>query len=293
MPPTATTRRVPEGDSIHRLAARLRPVVGRAITSAVAKRLSNEACASLVGRAVVAVEARGKNLLVHLDDGRALHVHLKMLGRVSLVDRAAERSRAAYRTMLGARAPAVTPDLRLELGELAVVGSSLPVVRLLRDAARAPDLAGLGPDLLGPTFDEAAAIERLRARPHDPIGVALMRQSAVAGIGNVYKSEVLFLQGVDPRRPISELDDDALAGLLRRARGLLQKNLGPGPRVTRSSLRGKRHWVYGRAGEPCFSCGSPIERIHQRAADSTPRTTDLCPRCQRDGGLAARRAAKV
>lgn len=272
---------MPEGDSIHRLAARLRPLAGRVITGAAAKRLSNDACSSLIGRVVAAVEARGKNLLVHLDDGRTLHLHLKMLGRVSIVERAAERSRGAYRAALGARAAPSTPDLRLELGEVAVVGSRLPVVRLLRDAARASDLASLGPDLLGESFDERAAVARLRAHAADPIGVALMRQSAVAGIGNVYKSEILFLQGVDPRVPVEALDDDALVGLLRRARSLLQKNVGRGPRVTRSSLRGERHWVYGREGEPCFSCGSTVERVHQRSSDSTPRTTDFCPRCQR------------
>ena len=279
---------MPEGDSIFRLAARLRPaLVGRAITAFTARRIDDAAAASLVGRVVVEVASRGKNLLVRFDDGRTLHVHLKMLGRVRMTPRALAASRAAYRASLGARPPRA-PELRLENDRVVVTGSAIPIVRLLAPGAeaRAEGLAGLGPDLLAPDFDAEEALRRLRARGRRPIGEVVMDQGAVAGIGNVYKSEVLFLQGLSPRARVADLDDDALRGILARARELLRKNVAQSvaqnmtgrPRTTRSSLRSERLWVYGRARAPCFVCGTPIERFHQ--GKDPPRSTYTCPRCQ-------------
>jgi endonuclease-8 len=112
-----------------------------------------------------------------------------------------------------------------------------------------------------------------------PIGEALLVQRALAGIGNIYKSEVLFLEGVHPGMPTARLEEERLRGLVRRARDLLRRNVGAGRRVTRLSLAGPRFWVYGRSGKACLRCGTRIEMFRQGAPPG--RSTYHCPRCQR------------
>lgn len=262
---------MPEGDTIHRLAATVRAAIGgRVVTSLAAHTIDDAEAATLVGHRVDAVEARGKNLLVRFDDGRALHVHLRMLGRVRV-----ERPRSGFY-----RPRTTTPQLRLAVEGAAIVGDRLPVLRLLaaEAEARAPGLATLGPDLLADDFDEVTAIANLRALAARPIGDALLAQHALAGIGNVYKSEVLFLERVDPLALVRTLDDATLVRLVRRARDLLGRNLRGGPRVTRFALAGPRLWVYGRARKPCLVCGGPISVVYQGA--SPGRSTYYCVRCQ-------------
>jgi endonuclease VIII len=262
---------MPEGDSIHRLAARLRPrLVGGRVRSFDAHDIANAVAETVVGRTVTAVEARGKNLLVRFDDGRTLHVHLRMLGRVGF-----ERPRSTYWR------PRTTPhQLRLDVEGAVVVGDRIPVLRLLRAGAeeRAPDLAGLGPDLIAEEVDTAECVARLRALGKRPIGEALLLQRALAGIGNIYKSETLFLEGVDPQARVSDLEDATLLALVTRASALLKANLGDGPRTTRASLAGPKLWVYGRQGRACFRCGGAIEMIRQGAPPG--RSTYHCRRCQ-------------
>ncbi|MBX3260350.1 MAG: hypothetical protein KF782_11720 [Labilithrix sp.] len=171
--------------------------------------------------------------------------------------------------------PRGEPDMRLAVAGAAIVGRRLPVLRILSASAerRAPDLAGLGPDLVAEGWDEPEAIARLRALPDREIAEALLVQRAVAGIGNVYKSEVCFLEGVDPRARLSELDDGELSALLRRASALLRANLGDGPRVTRpsSAARGS---VYGRGAR-----ASAAGRRSSASSRAPPRTFDVraCP----------------
>ena len=145
-------------------------------------------------------------------------------------------------------------------------------------------IAGLGPDLLSPGFDRAEARRRLRACAELPIGVALLRQSAVAGIGNVYKSEILFLCQTSPHRRVRVLSDEDLDRLLDKAIELLRRNREGYPRVTRSPRRGQNLWVYGRSGRPCAECGRTMRMQRQGLAG---RSTYWCPRCQ--GGVEARR----
>lgn len=276
---------MPEGDTIHQLASRLAPVLtGREVTAFTARRIPDAAARSLVGHRIEAVEARGKNLLVRFDDGRVLHIHLRMEGRVFL-----ERPRSAF------WAPSKTePEMRLAVGGAAIVGRRLPVCRLLTASQekRLPELAGLGPDLSREGFGdvgseemapasspEEEALGRLRMLRDREIGDALLVQRAAAGIGNVYKSEVLFLEGIHPRALTSSLDDDELRGLLRRASTLLRTNVASGgPRTTRPTLRGPRLWVYERGGRPCLRCGTTITRFLQGPAPG--RSTYFCPRCQ-------------
>ncbi len=262
---------MPEGDSLHRLAARLAPVLeGREVVDFSARRLTNDAARSVVRLHVTSVAAKGKNLLIRFDDARVLHIHLGMEGRV-LVERPRSTFWATERW---------EPDMRLVVRGATIVGRRLPMLRLLTESQekRAPDLARLGPDLVREGWDEDEAVRRLRALTNRAIADALLVQRAAAGIGNVYKSEVCFLEGVDPRTMLSELHDDDLRRLLRRASALLRSNLGSGPRVTRPSLRGPRLWVYGRGGRPCVRCQTPIVRLMQ---GPTPgRSTYFCPTCQ-------------
>lgn len=262
---------MPEGDSIHRLAARLRPrLVGGRVRAFGAHDIADSVAETVVGRTVVAVEARGKNLLVRFDDGRALHVHLRMLGRIGF-----ERPRSAFWK------PRRTPhQLRLDVEGAVVVGDRIPVLRLLRAGAeaRVPNLVALGPDLLSADLDEDECVLRLRALGERPIGEALLLQRALAGIGNIYKSETLFLEKVDPTAPVAALDEATLRALVRRARALLLANVGDRPRITRNALAGPKFWVYGRGGRTCFRCGSAIERIRQGAPPG--RSTYSCRGCQ-------------
>jgi endonuclease-8 len=164
--------------------------------------------------------------------------------------------------------------------EFVTVCFDAPVVRLLRPggAERDPRIAALGPDVLAPEFDRAEARRRLRALGDVEIGEALMRQSAVAGIGNVYKSETLFLGRQNPFARGGALTDRSLDVLLDTARRLMTAGFrGTAPRATRPSLTRERTWVYGRRGRPCRRCGTII-RMRRQGTDR--RSTYWCPSCQ-------------
>jgi endonuclease-8 len=138
----------------------------------------------------------------------------------------------------------------------------------------------LGPDLLGPDWDAAEAVRRLQADPARPVSEALLDQRNLAGIGNLYRAEVLFLRGIDPWRPVREISD--LPALIELARQLLDANKDRIDQVTTGSLTpGSQTWVYGRSGRPCRRCGGRIRRV---LAGGTPgdgeRVTFWCPRCQ-------------
>lgn len=263
---------MPEGDSIHRLAKRIAPVlVGRAVTSFVARRIDEASTRSVVGHRVTSVDAHGKNLLVRFDDDRVLHVHLKMDGRVFV-----ERVRSSfYEPQRG------SPEMRLAVdGGGAIIGRRLPVCRLLTASQERRDahLRGLGPDLLAMTWDETEVLRRSRELDASEIAAALLVQRIAAGIGNVYKSEVLFLEGVHPKTLVRDLDDEVILRLYRRASLLLKRNTGNGPRTTRPTLGGSRKWVYERGNKPCFRCGATIVRFMQGPEGG--RSTYYCPRCQ-------------
>lgn len=261
---------MPEGDTIYKLAEKVRAAaLGKKVTAFSTHAIPDDIAQTVVGHVITEVVSRGKNLLVRFDDGRALHIHLRMLGRVVV--------RTGPVKALPGR-----PQLVLDVAGASIRGSRIPVLRLLRAGGeeRATDLRSLGPDLLAPDFDEEDALARLRALEKRAVGDAIMQQRALAGIGNVYKSEVLFLERIDPRALVGTLDDDALRRIIRRARSLLLANvkLRGGPRVTRNSLAGPRSWVYGRARKACFVCKGPITTLQQGAPPG--RTTYFCARCQ-------------
>jgi endonuclease-8 len=273
---------MPEGDTLHRTADGLRPyLIGRPVTAARANGPGAiPQVQRLVGATVTEVEAIGKNLLIRFDTGLELRTHLRMNG-----------SWHRYRPGERWRRPAARARLVLEVPGAVAVCFDAPVVELLEVRAERlhPALAALGPDLLAPDFEPTGAAEALRrlrdlARADRAIAQALLDQRALAGIGNVYKSEVLFIERVDPWAPVGKVPDEALTRLVATAHRLLVANAdrrGGPERVTTGRARaadGQPLWVYGRAGRPCRRCGTLI--ASRRQGTELPRLTFWCPRCQ-------------
>jgi endonuclease VIII len=243
---------VPEGDSLHRAARRLQPIVGervevetphpRAAAARIAERLN--------GRRLLAVEAVGKNLLLSFEGGYVLHSHLRMSGRWTLVARGSERRGRPWLVLRGAEREAV-----LWNG---------PVLEL-----HARSLARLGPDILAPEPDLARMVANFRREDGErEVGDSLLDQRLVAGIGNRWKAEALWQARLSPRRRLTETTDDELRAALEAA-----------ARLMRGSLDGFRHAndVYRRVGRPCPRCG---ERIRSRGQGDANRTAYWCPGCQ-------------
>lgn len=259
---------MPEGDTIFRTAARLRPALAGRQIAGIRLRDRQFDPERVVGTTIEAVEARGKHLLMHLSTGGAIHSHLGMTG-----------SWHVYRTGEPWRKPARYAALEMVVGELTVVCFSPKLLEwLAADRLRSHIyLRTLGPDLLDAEFDAAAAALRFRVHDAAPVGEAVMNQTIVCGVGNVYKSEVLFLLGFDPFAAVRQFSDGELVDLVERARRLMRRNLAGGPRQTRFRGDRRRLWVYGRAGEPCYKCGGVIQLRRQGDAG---RTTYWCSACQ-------------
>jgi len=266
---------MPEGDTIHRAARTLDLALAGQTVSAFESPLPQIASADLEGVSITKVEARGKNLLVLFGDGRVLHTHMRMSGSWHI-----------YRPGERWQRPRRQARIVLTTADFVAVCFDAPVVRLLRAGAAARDakLGALGPDVLAEDFDRAEARRRIMALGGVEIGEGLLRQSAVAGIGNVYKSETLFLCGVDPFAPAGSLSERDVDHLLDTARRLMAANLRGSARTTRPSLSRRtreRTWVYGRRGRPCRRCGTEI-RMRRQGADM--RSTYWCPSCQKAEG---------
>ena len=261
----------PEGDTLFRTAAGLRPhLVGRAVTAARATRAGPKS-ERLVGATVDEVETLGKNLVSRFDNGLELRTQMRMSG-----------SWHRYRPGERWRRPAARARLVLEVPGAVAVCFDAPAVELFEQRAERQHhaLAGLGPDLLDPDFDAAEAIRRLRdpARADVAIAEALTDQRSVAGIGNVYKSELCFLLGVTPWLPIGALPTDLAVQLPVLAKKLLEFNRDRPARVT-TGRREQNLFVYGRASRPCMRCGTRIRSANQ-GDGSRERPTYWCPRCQ-------------
>jgi endonuclease-8 len=263
-----------EGDTIFRTAEMLRPLVGQRVSAARAqagpglRRVPD--LSRLVGATVTSVEARGKHLLISFDNGLTMRSHLRMTG-----------SWHRFRKGEAWPRPLRQATAIVETSESVAVAFNTPVIELLTDAdlRRSRPLATLGPDLLAASFDADEVLRRMGERRAVQLGDALLDQRAVAGIGNVYKSEVAFLSGLDPWAPVGAFTEDELRRALDLARRMLQANARhPGPRVTTGRLdRGGALWVYGRAGHACRRCGTAI---NSRRQGELARLTYWCPRCQ-------------
>ena len=279
---------MPEGDTVHDAARRMRAALEGHRLVRAELRVPRFAAVDLAGRTVTGVRSRGKHLIVDVgpdDRGRdpvVLHLHLKMEGRI-LVHPAGTRWRF----------PAHTVRLLLATTETEVVGTELGFLRALAPAEAEKAVAHLGPDLLGDDWDAAEARRRLAARPERTLGEALLDQRNLAGLGTIYRSELCFLRGLDPRDTVGDLPDGALDGLLAVAPRLLTANLGRHDRVTTGDPRpGRRLWVYGRGRRPCLRCGTPVVRFMlggARGPDGEPpesleRVGYRCPTCQAPRG---------
>jgi len=269
---------VPEGDTLFRTAAGLRPyLVGRKVTAAwTGGPGTMPQVQRIVGQEIASVEAVGKNLLVRFDNGLEIRTHLRMNG-----------SWHRYRPGERWRRPPSRARLVIEVPGAVAVCFDAPVVELFETRAESlhPSLSLLGPDLLSAAFDAGEAVRRLRAKEREAMSIAeaLVDQRALAGIGNVYKSEVLWLESVSPFARVAEVDDATIDRLVATAHRLLNANVDPrnGPeRVTTTGDRGAPGalYVYGRTGRPCRRCRTPIAATRQGA--ELPRSTYWCPTCQ-------------
>jgi endonuclease VIII len=257
---------MPEGDTLFRTAAGLRPyLVGRDVIAARAQGPGPiPQVQRVVGRRIDAVEAHGKNLLIRFDGGLELRTHLRMQG-----------SWHRYRPGERWRRPPGSARLVIEVPGAVAVCFDAPVVELFEQRTEGlhPSLSRLGPDLLAADFDADEAFRRLRMpeRRDMSISAALLDQRALAGIGNIWRNETLFAERVDPLARVADLDDDTLRRLIATARRLLTTSAGIAPGRARTQ-------VYRRAGRPCPRCGTVIRS--DRLRGESPRTTYWCPSCQ-------------
>lgn len=264
---------MPEGDTIYLLANKLQErLAGRTVTHYDAWEPALRRV-DIVGQTIRGAESRGKNLLIHFSEGETLHSHLRMDGR--WLFRAARTWPAAYGDL----------NIVIGLGDVALLGYELPVLRWvnLERLADNDPLRRLGPDLLGDRVDSGAIAQALSALGTLPVGVAIMRQGVMAGVGNEYKSELLFLERVHPETPVGSLPLERLRALVERAQVLLRRNvvaptMGPRRRQTRARVGGGGVlWVYRRGGEHCLVCDDRIAVLRQ---GQPPRSTYYCPTCQ-------------
>lgn len=266
---------MPEGDTIHRSARTLgRALTGRTVGAVQEGRRRIAGVTRLVGQTVEAVDARGKHLLIRFaPSGLTLHTHMMMSGAWHL-----------YRPGQRWRKPPGLATVVLEVPAWVAVCFSAPVCELLDAAAVAahPGLAGLGPDAVGAGTDLAEARRRLDERARWTVADALLDQRVLAGVGNVYKCEVLFLHGVHPWMPVQALPSVTRDELLATAERLLKANTDSpsGRRTTTAPGTGGRLHVYGRARRPCPRCATPVRVARQ---GSQARLTYWCPNCQPPG----------
>jgi endonuclease-8 len=274
---------MPEGDTIYRAARTLNlALAGQTVTSfesALPHLTRVELDHGVVGRTIEKVAARGKWLLMYFSGDLVLLSHMLMSGSWHVYRPGETWQRRRY-------------DMRVVVGtpKILAVAFKVPIAEF----HTADSLTGregfksVGPSTLAETFDESEVMARLRARPDLEIGVSLLTQSLLSGIGNVFKSEICFACGINPFRPVSDLTDDDLKCVLSKARKFMLANVTeasgdkittyvPMRRTTGRANASERLWVYKRTGEPCRHCGSAIV---SRKQGFDARTSFWCPRCQ-------------
>jgi len=258
---------VPEGDTVWRTALHLDRALTGSELLGTDFRVPAHATLDLSGQQVVATVSRGKHLLTRIGEQHTLHTHLKMEGAWHL-----------YRTGTRWRRPAHEARVVLRTEQWTAVGFALGIVEVVARDAENTVVGHLGPDLLGPDWDEEEALHRLLVDPARPVAEALLDQRCLAGVGDVYKAEVLFLMGVSPLTPVGDVPD--LRRTVRLARQLLTANrLTPTQATTGVTRRGEQNWVFGRAGKPCRRCGTRVESELQ-GQQPRQRITYWCPSCQ-------------
>ena len=257
---------MPEGDTVWRHARSLDRALAGQILSATDFRVPQLATVDLAGGKVLRTVSRGKHLLTRIEarEGWTLHTHLKMEGSWHI-----------YQSGQRWRRPAHEARVVLSSESRQAVRFALGIVELIPRHREGDVVGHLGPDLLGPDWDEDEALRRLRADPDRAVHEAILDQTCLAGIGNMYAAELCFTSGVHPLRPVGDVAD--LARLVRRARQMLDQNKERAEQSTTGDLRrGRRHWVYRRDRQACLRCQTVIE-VSQNAEG---RATYWCPSCQ-------------
>lgn len=263
---------MPEGDTVHRTARRLTLELGGATLRRAELRHPRLATADLAGRVFEGARSVGKHLFLRFGGDLSLHCHLGMDGSWGFYDPRRRAPVGHWTRVL------LQTDDRLALGQ------KLLELALVRTADEAGLVGHLGPDLLDPDWSEdhaAEAVRRLTREPDRELGLALLDQTVMAGVGNVYKTEVCFLLGVSPWTPVSEVDPAEAVALSRK---LLLHNAArsdrAGNRVTTGDpRRGREVWVYGRGRTGCLRCGGPV-RTGVQGTGTRERVAHYCPRCQ-------------
>jgi endonuclease VIII len=260
---------MPEGDTVWRTAQTLHAALAGATLVRSDLRVPRLATADLTRRRVLDVTPRGKHLLTRLEGGLTLHSHLGMDG--------SWRVYAAGARWAGGPGHRIRAVLGTE--SRSAVGYGLPLLELVRTAEETQAVGPLGPDLLGPDWDPEEAVRRLLTVPERPLGDALLDQRNLAGLGNVYRSELCFLARWVPWTPIGRVS--GLERLVVRAQRLLESNKSrPARSTTGEHARDRLLYVYGRGGRPCRRCGTAVRSV-ELGPTGRARPAYWCPRCQR------------
>lgn len=263
---------MPEGDTVWRTARRLGDALTGDTLTRSDFRVPRFATTDLSGRLIESVVSRGKHLLIRVaplateTDGWTIHSHLRMEGIWHVYESGARWRLPGYR----ARVVLDTPTRQ-------AVGFDLAMVAVIPRHHEDRVVGHLGPDLLGAAWDAAEASRRLASAPERAVGLAVLDQRNLAGLGNVYRCELCFLSGVHPQTPINRVPD--LAALVDLAQRLIDANRARSRRITTGDPR-EPLWVYGRAGRPCLRCGTTIRRTRLGNHDLDERDLYWCPHCQ-------------
>jgi formamidopyrimidine-DNA glycosylase len=257
---------VPEGDTVFLAAQRLGKALAGRVLTRTDFRVPAHATVDLTGRRVDEVVSRGKHLLIRVEPDVTIHTHFRMDG--------------TWRTFSAGQPWRGGPHWQVRIvlanSDFDAVGYRIPVIDVVPRTAETDLVGHLGPDLLGPDWNPEEAMRRLADQPDRAIGEALLDQGNLAGIGNVYKTELCFLRGVSPWTPVREAGD--LRAWVELAHRLLTTNVGGRAQSTTGDTRpGQRNWIYGR--HSCRRCGGPVLRGEQGAAP-WERVSYWCPHCQ-------------
>jgi endonuclease-8 len=258
---------VPEGDTVYRSARALNEVLAGRVLDRCDIRVPAFATIDLTGERVESVVSVGKHLLHRIGEF-TIHSHLKMEGSWHIYHGDSPWRRPAWQARAILGVPGVT-TVGFQLGELEVVPRE-----------REGELVGyLGPDILSPSWDPAVALRNMLGDLDRPVGLALLDQRVIAGLGNVYRNELCFLRGLLPTRPVKDVPDPA--ALIDLAHRLILANRDRVERSTTGNLRrGQLTWVHGRRRQPCRRCGTPIREGALGDSELTERVTYFCPACQ-------------
>ena len=259
---------MPEGDTVWLTAKRLHDALAGRVVTTFDLRTPELATRDLAGDTIREVSTRGKHILIRFAGGVTLHNHLRMDG--------------SWHIVAAGRRPSALPEhmIRVLIGNdtWTAAGYRVHDLRIVRAADEGLLVGHLGPDLLGPDWDPDTAVQRLRGQTDRPVGEALLDQRNLAGIGNLYKCETLFIERTNPWTPVADVAD--LHRVVVTAQRLMRVNRDhPEQSTTGLSGRGREHWVYQRGGAACRRCRTPIRHAMQ-GAPPYQRDTFWCPTCQ-------------